>query len=196
MDRTEDKILVAGLRKGSREAFEKLYQLYASDIYAFSMSLLKSKALAEDVVQEVFLKVWLKRSEINPDLSFRSFIFTIARNLAFNTLAKAANHSKLREVVFYKSQKKESTVEEKLMEEHYEKLKDRAIRELTPSCKRVFEMSRKEGKSYQEISEELGVSINTVKNQISIALNAIRIFLAKHGDITFLLLFFMELYPL
>lgn len=188
--REEDttKIWISQLRRGNRLAFRKLYEQYHADIYAYGLSLLKNKFMAEDLVQEVFLKVWSKRTELNPDLSFRSFIFTITRNSAFNTLVKAANHTKLREAVFYENLKKNNEIEHKLMDEYYEKLKTHAILELTPRCKLVFEMSRNDGKSYQEISEELGVSVHTVRNQMNMALTTIRNFLIKNGVHTLLFL--------
>ncbi len=181
------KILVSRLQKGSRSAFHALYELYHQDIYAYGISLLKSKSLAEDLVQDVFIKIWTKRKSLNPNLSFRSFIFTITRNMAFNMLTKAANHTKLKETIFYKEQHKTKTADHTLLEHNYNRLKQKAIAGLTPRCRLVFEMSRNEGKTYSEISQELGISENTVKNQISTALADIRSFLEKHGDIVFTL---------
>lgn len=188
------KVLVSRLQKGSRSAFHELYKLYHQDIYAYGVSLLKSKSLAEDLVQDVFIKIWTKRKSLDPNLSFRSFIFTITRNMAFNTLTKAANHTKLKEIIFYKGQNQTKTADYTLLEQNYNKLRQKAIAGLTPRCRLVFEMSRNEGKSYSEISQELGISENTVKNQISTALSDIRNFLEKHGDIVFLLLFVGEYY--
>lgn len=192
--RTEkDTALVNGLRRGNRSAFHELYCVYHQDIYAYAISLLKSKHLAEDLLQEVFIKIWEKRGQLNPHLSFRSYIFTVTRNMAFNTLAKAATQTKLKDEIFYKGRKRKTdTADYSLLEQNYNKLKQKALESLTPRCRLVFEMSRDGGKSYKEISEELGVSENTVKNQISTALADIRLFLEKHGDVVFLLMFLME----
>lgn len=191
-EKDTEKLLVPKLQKGNERAFQKLFELYQQDIYAYSLSLLKSKHQAEEIVQEVFLKVWLNRKKLNPELSFKSFIFTIARNLSFNFLAKAANNNKLREAIFYKSQQRLNSTNRQLIEDDYEKLKRHAIAELSPRCKLVFQMSRRDGKSYQEISRELGVSVNTVKNQMSSALATIKEFLMVHGDIVFLFAFLIE----
>ncbi len=188
------KTWVRQLQDGSRSAFHELYQLYHQDIYAYAISLLKSKSLAKDLLQEVFIKIWEKREQLNPDLSFRSYIFTITRNMAFNTLAKAATQTKLKDEVFYKSQRRKTdTADYALLEHNYNKLKQKALENLTPRCRLVFEMSREGGKSYREISEELGVSENTVRNQISTALADIRMFLEKHGDVVFMMMFLMEM---
>lgn len=187
------KLIVINLKAGSSSAFRQLYTIYHNDIYAYSLSLLKSKARAKDLVQEVFMKIWLKRETLNPELSVKSFLFTITRNLAFNELSKAANKRKMREAVFYKSQKVNDPADQQLMEAHYEKIKQQALAELTPRCKLVFEMSRQNEMTYQEISEELGVSPNTVRNQMSSALSTIKEYLLLHGDVVFLLVFLAEL---
>jgi len=192
MTENTEQFLVLRLQKGSEGAFRKLFDRYRHDIYAFSLSILKSKHQAEEVVQDVFLKVWLNHENLDPSLSFKSYIFTIARNLAFNILAKAANDVKLKERIFYKNQTGCSLTDTRLLEEDYEKLKNRAIDELSPRCKQVFQMSRNDGKSYEQIAKELGISTNTVKNQMSTALASIKEFLSLNGDIVFLFIFLSE----
>lgn len=192
MTENTEQFLVLRLQKGSEGAFRKLFDRYRHDIYAFSLSILKSKHQAEEVVQDVFLKVWLNHENLDPRLSFKSYIFTIARNLAFNILAKAANDVKLKERIFYKNQTGCSLTDTRLLEEDYEKLKNRAIDELSPRCKQVFQMSRNDGKSYEQIAKELGISTNTVKNQMSTALASIKEFLSLNGDIVFLFIFLSE----
>lgn len=180
------KNLIDRLREGDRQAFQKLYEMYHQDIYAYGFSLLKSKHLAEDLIQDVFIKIWTRRESLNSDLSFRSYIFTITRNMTFDTLVKASTQTKLKEAIFYKSPKKSENADYQLLESNFEGLKKRALEDLTPSCRLAFEMSRNEGKTYKQIGKELGISENTVKNQISTALTDIRGFLKKHGDIAFI----------
>ncbi|QTD38464.1 RNA polymerase sigma-70 factor [Polaribacter batillariae] len=182
-----EKLLVKELIKGNNKAFRKLFDTYRNDVYAYSISMLKTKVLAEGIVQDVFLKIWQYRDRLNPDLSFKSYVFTITRNLTFNLISKVANNRTLREEVFYKSQKRYSTIEDKIEEKDYEVIKNNAINQLTPKCKIIFEMSRNKGMSYKEISKELDISVSTVKGQMSKALSSIRNFLQNHGDVTFLL---------
>ncbi len=187
-----EQILISNLRNGNERAFQKLFDKYRNQIYAYSLSVLKSKPQAEEIVQEVFLKVWLNQEKLDPTLNFKSYVFTIARNLAFNVLAKAANDQKLKDRIFYKSQNRESMTDTKLLEADYAKLKNQAIEKLTPRCRMVFHMSRNEGKSYEEIAHELGISKNTVKNQMSNSLAIIKEFLRVNGDIVFLFIFLAE----
>ena len=79
-----DKLLVSELKNGSEKAFRALFDLYYQDIYGYSISLLKSKEAAEENVQDVFMKVWQHRENLNTGQSFKAYIFTIARNQAFN----------------------------------------------------------------------------------------------------------------
>lgn len=182
-----EKLLVKELMVGNEKAFRKLFDAYRNDVYAYSVSLIKTSALAEEIVQDVFLQIWKHRKGLNPDLSFKSYVFTITRNLTLNLISKVANNRKLREEVFYQSQISYSPIEDQIAESDYEHLKNAAICHLSPKRKIIFEMSRNEGKSYQEISEELNISVSTVKGQMSKALTTIRDFMQKHGDVALLI---------
>jgi RNA polymerase sigma-70 factor (family 1) len=179
-----EQLLVSELKNGNENAFRKLYDFYYQDIYGYSISLLKSKELAEENVQDVFLKIWLHRENLNLEQSFKSYLFTIARNQAFNLLNKAANDVLLKEEVFYTSEKSYAQGDYSIREEDCKKLKKQAINQLPPKRKRIFKMSRKEGKTYEEISQELGISVNTVKNQMSKALDSMRDFFQVHDGFT------------
>jgi RNA polymerase sigma-70 factor (ECF subfamily) len=178
-----EQLLVSELKNHNEKAFRKLFDFYYQDIYGYSISILKSKELAEENVQDVFLKVWLHRENLNLEQSFKSYLFTIARNQAFNLLNKAANDVLLKEEVFYKSQKSCDQTDYSIREADCKKLKKQAIKQLPPKRKRIFKMSRKKGMTYEEISLELGISVNTVKNQMSKALESLRLFFQEHDKI-------------
>ncbi|MGO3707902.1 MAG: RNA polymerase sigma factor [Mesonia hippocampi] len=179
------------LQKGDEKAFQWLFEVYYAEIFLYARSIVKIEEQAEEITQEVFLKVWLKRDEIILNSSFRAFLYTIAKHLCFNFLKKAAS-DKLRIVdVFYNSQKVEKATDYNIIEEDYVQIGKQAINQLPPKCRLIFNMSREEGKSYQEISDELGISINTVKFQINIALKKIRTFLYSHPDILGLFMLFV-----
>lgn len=179
-----EQLLVSELKNGNEKAFRKLYDFYYQDIYGYSISLLKSKELAEENVQDVFLKIWMHRENLNLEQSFKSYLFTIARNQAFNLLNKAANNVLLKEEVFYTSEKSHDEGDYSIREADCKKLKKQAIKQLPPKRKRIFKMSRKEGKTYEEISQELGISVNTVKSQMSKALESMRVFFQVHDGFT------------
>ncbi|NKI27584.1 RNA polymerase sigma-70 factor [Arenibacter sp. 6A1] len=184
-----EKLWVVNLRNGDNKAFRKLFDTYRNDIYTYSYSLVKNSQIAEEIVQEVFLKVWLGRETLNPELSFRAFIFTITRNHTFNFLKKAVNDKKLKDAVFYQSQNLDSSLEDQIYTAEYEILRKKAIDQLPTKRKRIFQMSREEDKSYLDISKELGISVSTVKGQMNKALSSIRTFLTYNSDLTLLVSF-------
>ena len=182
-----NKLLVIELIKGNEKAFSELFNTYCNDVYAYSLSMLKNQVLAEEIVQDVFLNIWLHRDRLNPELSFKSYVFTITRNLTFNLISKVANSHKLKEEVFYASQKSYSPIEDSIAEADYDAIKNKAIEQLPPKRRVIFEMSRNEEMSYEEISKELNISVSTVKGQMSKALAEIRTFLETHGDVALLI---------
>ena len=182
-----NKLLVIELMEGNQKAFSELFNLFYNDVYAYSLSMLKNEDLAEEIVQDVFLNIWLHRERLNADLSFKSYVFTITRNLTFNLISKVANSHKLKEEVFYASQKSYSPIEDIIAEADYDTLKNKAIEQLPPKRRIIFEMSRNKEMSYEEISKELNISVSTVKGQMSKALADIRNFLETHGDVTLLI---------
>jgi RNA polymerase sigma-70 factor (family 1) len=186
-----ENLLISELKNHNERAFRKLYDSYYQDIYRYSLSILKSKDFAEENVQEVFLKVWLNRENLNVDKSFKSFIFTIARNQAFNFLSKASKDDLLKEAIFYESQKSYEQGDYSLREMDCKKLKKEAMDLLPPKRKQIFKMSRKKGMTYEEISQELGISVHTVKNQMGKALETLRIFFQTNEEL-FVLLFIFQ----
>lgn len=188
-----DRFLVRQLLSQNEKAFRNLYEKYRGAIYAYSRNLLKSDVAAEEIVQEVFLKVWMNSGNLKPDLCFKAYVFTIARNLCFNNLHRAANNQLLREEIFYKSQASGNSTYDAVLDADYESVRSEAVNQLPPKRRLIFEMSRTEGKTHEEISQELGISINTVKSQMTKALESIRQYLVVHTDLTFLIVFLLTL---
>ena len=176
-------LLVKQLIDGNEKAFRMLFDCYHNDLYKFSLSIVHSKEYAEEIVQDVFLKVWVKRQSLDPNLSFKSYLFTITRNKTFKFLKKAANNLKLRKEILYRSQKIANSVEIEMQEADLEVFMQKALRQLPPKRRLIFEMSRSEGKSYKDIGKELGISPNTVRNQMSKALETMRHLLTTNLDI-------------
>ncbi|HEX9826741.1 MAG TPA: RNA polymerase sigma-70 factor [Flavobacteriaceae bacterium] len=195
MSQTEihnEKLLVLELKSGNEKAFQKLFDTYRNVLYKYSYSMVGTKPYAEEIVQDVFLKVWLKRETLNPELSFKSFLFTITRNKTITFLKRAAKSEKIREEIFYNSQKFANTTDLHIREKEVDNIKKEALDLLPPRRRLIFEMSRNEGKSYEEIATELGISQNTVRNQMSMALETLRDFLLKNKDIALTLLLFYK----
>lgn len=185
---SNDKLLLQQLILGNEKAFLSIFNTYRNEVYAYSLSILKSQIYAEEIVQEVFLKIWIKRKKLDASLALKPYIIVITKNMCLNFLKKAAYDTKMREELFYQSQKSFNPIYNEIRDKELEDLQKKALDLLPPRRRLIFEMSRNENKSYKEISQELGISMNTVKSQMNKALETLRTFLLKNSDIPFALL--------
>lgn len=169
----EERNLIALLKQGSREAFATLYRQYWQQVYNFCHLYLTNADDAEDVVQEVFIKVWENREWIREDERFKGLLFIITRNLVFNQHRKKVNEC-LYKVTLLAALEESEEIEEEIDANDLRAYIERLIDELPPRRREIFNLSRKEQKSYKEIAELLHISEKTVENQIGEALKYLR----------------------
>lgn len=186
-----EAFLLKQLAKGDSCAFKKLYNHYHQDVYAYGFSMLKSKENAEEIVQDVFLKVWKNRRVLRLDTSFKSYIFTITRNTCLNLIVKLKNDKRLKSSILEKYHENLNTTEAKILDAEYARVKNKIFEQLPPRRKLIFELSRNEGLSYADISDKLGISISTVKGQMNKSLEFIRTFLRTNTDISLVITWFI-----
>ena len=167
-----DKKLLDSLKKGDLIAFDAIYERYSKRLYRFVFRYLKQPADAEEIVQEVFVKIWQSRTRIDVYSSFESFIFTIAYNASIGLLRKRLTEKKYLDHL-YALQSPENEPDQadeiqfKDLNEKYRLL----LGQLTPRQKEIFLLSREEGLSHEEIAKRLDISVNTVKNHMVSALS-------------------------
>ena len=178
----EEKELIVALKQGGKEAFTTLYQQYWRQVYNFSRLYLLNQSATEEVVQEVFIKVWESREFMREDDNFKGLLFIITRNLIFNRHRKHLNED-FYKVTVLSAIEDPYDVEEEIDAKDLSRYIDTLIDELPERRREIFNLSRKEHKSYKEIAQILHISEKTVENQISEALK----FLKK--NITLLSLF-------
>ncbi len=148
-------------------AFDLIYKKYSRRLYGFVLRYVKQETDAEEIVQEVFIKIWKSRDAINTYSSFESFLFTIAHNATVNLLKKRVPEQKYKEYV--KSLQHIDESYELTDEIYYKELIDKfqdLLKELSPRQQEIYQLSREEGLSHKEIAEKLGISTNTVKNHL------------------------------
>ncbi|MGD9557915.1 MAG: RNA polymerase sigma factor [Mangrovibacterium sp.] len=166
--------LVQSLRRGDHAAFEKLFQRYARKLFSFSVSYLKREDEAEEIVQEVFSRIWANRESLREDTSFQSYLFTIAFNAVkkiFNENARA-NLFKL-EIVDALDEESSATD----YEQHYQlviRKLDQFIAEMPEKRRQIFVWRKKESKSVKQIAGEMNISVKTVENQITEAMKYLK----------------------
>lgn len=158
-----DQILSRAVQ-GDQAAFAKLYQHYRTPAIKFCFCLLKDEEEAENIVHDVFIKIWEKRSLINPELNFNSYLFTCLRNLTFDNMKQMEKNQLLRQRYMERMQRLGDEDHEE--QELRDKLLHKAINSLSERRKKILLLSVESGKSYQEIADSLRISKNTVKNQL------------------------------
>lgn len=171
-----DETLTYLISRGIKDAFRELFERYASKIYCFSLKYLKNEEDAQELVQDVFMKIWEKREILDKSKNIRSFVFTVAVNTIYDTIRRKNIENSFLD--FAKNNfdyQAESTWHEVIMNEMYARVEDCAQR-LPEQQRKVFVLSRQKGLSNNEISQKLNISKRTVENQLYRAL----VFLRKH----------------
>jgi RNA polymerase sigma-70 factor, ECF subfamily len=185
----DDKNSVSLLVKGNSPAFENLFNRYAKRLYFFAFGYLKSKSDAEEVVQEVFLKIWQNRTTLNPELSFNAYLFKIAYHLITEKFRKISLEQKYLRDITQEAIPINDELNERSNYQSLLELVEKFIDKLPGRQKEVLLLRRMNGLSVREISEKLEISPKTVEHHLTEALKSIRLCLDK--DSTAVLLFFI-----
>jgi len=173
-EKRSDQNLVQLLQKGNVAAFDSLFAIYSRKLYGFALKYFRNETEAEELVQEVFVKVWENRHALKSELSFKSYLFTIA----LNRIRKYFN-KKATSLSYLKSLQPETEFSDNtaIQDNDYEsalKQINLIIDQMPPRRREIFLKSKLEGKSSKEIAAELDISAGTVDNQVSEALHFIR----------------------
>jgi RNA polymerase sigma-70 factor (ECF subfamily) len=166
--------LINRVKRDDSEAFDLLFYMYAEKIFKFSLTFFNNEIEAEEIVQEVFLKIWLKRKTITDPITFNAFIYTIAKNLIFNNLKKNVYRKKYEYYIYANRQIGRNETESHLLQEETKKRIEISLNALPKKRKKVFLLSRQEGLKNKEIAERLNLSIKTVETHISLSLKYLR----------------------
>jgi RNA polymerase sigma-70 factor (family 1) len=184
----EEAALLAMLADDSEYAFQLLFDRYRNRIYKVAVLYVKSPVLAEEIVQDVFLKVWFQRKEIKAVRSFEAWLFTVSKNYTINYLKKLANEWKARETWVRQTVASENTADFKLRSDQFQQLLLQAIQRLPLQQQRIYKLAKEQHLSYEVIAQQLSISPLTVKTHMARALDTIRSYLKQHGELFLLLL--------
>jgi RNA polymerase sigma-70 factor (family 1) len=178
------------LKNGDTIAYLDIYNRYHAGLYCYVLRFVKLPEIAEDIVHDVFIKLWDARESIKPELFTMGYLYRISRNQVFKMMKKISHDEQLRKQVLFKLEQLMPGVllEEQLQWKQYESVLEHAIANLPPQRRRVFNLCRQEGKTYQEAAELLGISSHTVKEHMMLAMKSIKDYTYRHTDIAFGLL--------
>ncbi|MDN5285420.1 MAG: polymerase sigma-70 factor [Mucilaginibacter sp.] len=169
-----ERVLLVKVAAGNERAFKELFDFYYSDLGEYVFRLTNSLAISEEIVQDTFIKIWVKREILSELKSFRNYLFIVCRNQTYDQLRKVAyKHNMQKKLELYFQQESETEFTEAHID-HYRVLIDNAVDRLPPQAKKVYLFSRHERLKYEEIAILLNISPETVKKHIQYAVNFIK----------------------
>lgn len=164
---------VKRIKVGDSIAFKELFFAYCQPLVRFALRFVKDVTAAEDVVQDVFLKIWLNRQQLNPNFNIKSYLFVAVKNQALKLQRQQSiRHQGSR--IMRLSHQNIPTPEETLNTKEIETTVFQALKELPDRCRLIFSMNRFDGLTYAEIAEILDLSIKTIETQMGRALKHLR----------------------
>ncbi|SEM74636.1 RNA polymerase sigma factor [Mucilaginibacter sp. P25] len=162
----ELKVLVIAIKNGDEIAFEKFYDIHSRNLYSRILRIIKDEEIVQEILQDVFLKIWTKRDTLDPEKPIKAYLFKIAENLVYKHFRKIAQDQRLIEQLIENNIDYVLPVEDKIIESETKILINKAIESLPPQRKIVFTLCRLEEKSYKEVSELLGISVYTINDHL------------------------------
>ncbi|TJZ60019.1 sigma-70 family RNA polymerase sigma factor [Sphingobacterium olei] len=181
---TDEKFLLLRLKNGDERAFEILYNNYKVRIAGNLFKLLKSDDLVKEILQELFVKIWEVRTQIDPEKSFKSYLFRIAENLVHDYFRKVAKDKRLLNKIVASSSELYLHIEEDMLtKEDAQKLHE-AINLMPPQRKMVFTLCKLEGKSYKEVEEIMGINVKTISSHMLQANRFLRTYFRDSSALT------------
>ena len=170
---TQD-ILLAKVAAGDEGAFRELFDGHRDKLYAYMLRLSKERVIAEDIVQEVFLKIWINREQLEDIRNFDAYLFTIARNHAFNLSKQITYRRALLGQITSGQPQSDLSTEKEVDYKYLQSLLAQELGKLPPQQRKVFTLSRFEGLSNEDISREQSISVGTVKKHLSLATQTLK----------------------
>lgn len=170
----DEKALLEQLREGSAVAFTKLYNAYSGQMYVNIFKMVKDELIAEEIVQDIFSRIWQKRDNLHFEKSFAGYIYRVGQNLVYDFYQKLQRDKQLYREFKTIATEKYTHIEETLQYRENEALLQQAMRALSPQQKKMYQLCKLEGWSYKQAGELLGISAFTVKEHLVKANRSIR----------------------
>ena len=191
---TERELLFL-ISQGNQAAFTIVFNAYYNKLATYVFRFTESLAVTEEIVQDVFLKIWTNRLTLAEVEKFEPYLHVLARNHTFNCLKKMSREfaGKLmyeQEITAVRPAEINSAETAEAKEQLWTML-DKAVLQLSPQQQKVYTLSRREGLKQEEIAENLNISLETVKKHMVLALRSIKMHLTGNGNLAAILLFFI-----
>ncbi|MEJ7559809.1 MAG: RNA polymerase sigma-70 factor [Pedobacter sp.] len=179
----EERLMLAKIADGDQYAFELLFTLYKNKVYGYALKILQSESSAEEIVQETFIKLWLKRVHLRQVDNFGGYLRTVVKNETLNALKKVALQQKNYSIIQQEKTEEDSTTELSIEYRETKRLLESAIEKLPNQQRKVYNLCHVEGLKQKEVAEKLKISPLTVKVHLREAIKAIKTHLDTNGII-------------
>ncbi|MES2827369.1 MAG: RNA polymerase sigma-70 factor [Bacteroidota bacterium] len=170
-----DNDLVSLLREGDEDAYVEIYNRYKWLLHTHAFKKLGDRDAAQDVIQELFASIWIKRKSLNVTSTLSAYLYTSVRNKIFNIIEHQQVENKYIESIDNFAQNYTATTDHLIRERQLMEIIEKEISELPTKMREVFELSRKSHLTHREIAQHLGISEETVKKQLKNALKLLRV---------------------
>ncbi len=178
-----EKELLAKVARGDEAAFTKLFYAYHNKLGRFIIQLTGSHEMAEEIVQDIFMKIWTKRQTLITIERFDAYLYILSRNHTFNCLRQLAKDHLKKEKVIERLNKSGIAQEEVVSSEYY-MLIDQAVEKLPPQQQKAYILSRRECLKYEEIAQQMNLSKETVKKYLKLATRSIKNYVSTYGNVS------------
>lgn len=185
-----EKELLRKVSQGDESAFTVLFDAYKDKIYTIALRLTNSPSNAEEIVQDVFLKIWLKRDTLTAVEHFRAYLFTATRHHVFNALKRLSLHRQLVGEIARGLTDESNETENMLLDKEYQSILREAVEQLPPQQQQVYRLMKEQGLKREQVAELLKISPQTVKQHLAQAMRSIRAFCVARLDIYIALVLF------
>ncbi|WP_251795831.1 MULTISPECIES: RNA polymerase sigma factor [unclassified Arenibacter] len=195
MKMADNALLLKRLQKGDEKAYVSLVDMYNRRLFGYALTLTNDHALAEDILQNVFLRTWEKRKKLNVHTSLQNYLFKSVYNEFINAYKKNRSTMILEHKYFEGLEKAVNMHNEQSFDLIIAQI-TKEIQNLPPKCQQIFVLSKKEGLTNMEISEYLNVSLKTVEAQITKAFGILKERLGKKYKMIMMVVFGKHLHKL
>lgn len=165
---------------GNQKAFEEAFKTHFKSLYAYAFTIVKNDLAAEEMVQNVFFKIWEKKEQLNIQTSVTAYLYRSVYHECLNHIKHQKVKAAYQSHVAYHTKDQTDHAEKKVMLSELQQQLNIALEELPEQCRTIFQMSRFEELKYQEIADRLGISVKTVENQMGKALKLLRVKLVHY----------------
>lgn len=180
-----ESAILKQIAEGDEKAFSKIYASYKPDLYRLVYKILKSADLANDTCQEVFIKIWEDRHKLTEVHSFKNYLLVAGKNHSLNVLKKVASEEKRLSGFIQNYSDAHNGIDDKVQSDEYQSFLHTILATLTPQSKKVFQLCRQQGMSYDEAAEDMGVSKSLIKKHMVRSMKIMRLAIERDFGIAF-----------